>query len=155
MEDFFRIKLHKLLFYTVILISASSCGKKFDFGYESDRTSYLEMLTCFRNNYSIIFNARDSESSISYSPLFVTKNAFCGDLHTLMQKHQIEFVNFDRDSTVTFYSIVQHGIKNRQYILMFIPRLKSIHDKISTDIEIVKKKDSNCYELVKVISLAN
>lgn len=143
------------IFYFLILIIVSSCNKKFDFSYSNDKAAYMANVNCFRENYSIIYNSGNSTPSISYSPSFVTKNAVCGELYTLMQRHGIDFVNFERDSTVAFYSIVQKGIMDKQFILMFITDRRNIHNKIPTDMKILNKKDSNCYELERVISLAN
>jgi len=155
MENCYQKVRHLFILYFLILVVVSSCNQKFDFGYSNDKATYIANVNCFRENYSIIYNPANSTPSIYYSPSFVTKHAVCGELYTLMQRHGIDFVNFERDSTISFYSVVQKGIMDKQFILMFITDRGNIHDKITADMKILDKKDSNCYELEKVISLAN
>jgi hypothetical protein len=140
------------IFYFLFLIVVSSCTKKFDFGYNCDKAAYMANVNCFRENYSSIYDSLNPTPSIYFSPSSVTKHAVCGELYSVMQRHKVDFVNFERDSTVAFYSGVQKG---KQFILIFITGRINIHDKITTDIKILDKKDNNCYELEKEISLAN
>jgi hypothetical protein len=104
---------------------------------------------CFRQNYSKIYTPLNHTPSIYFSPASVTKQAVCGELYTVMQKHGIAYVNFERDSSVAFYSYPR-GINNKQFILIFITDRINIHDKIKKGIRLLDSLDSNCYELEKV-----
>ena len=147
MENY-RPKL-RYTFIFCCLISISSCNRKHDFGYDEDKSEYMANVNCFRQNYSIIYTPLNHTPSIYYSPLSATKHAVCGELYTVMQKHGIAYVNFERDSSVAFYSLPQ-GINNKQFILIFITDRIKIHDKIKKGIKLIDKIDSNCYELEKV-----
>jgi hypothetical protein len=139
----------KFIIYCLILIILSSCNRKHDFGYNEDKSEYMANVNCFRQNYSKIYTPLNHTPSIYYSPVSVTKHAVCSELFTVMQKHGIAYVNFERDSSVAFYSLPQ-GINNKQFILIFITDRIKIHDKIKKGIKLIDKIDSNCYELEKV-----
>jgi len=72
----------------------------------------------------------------------------------LFNDHSVEYVAFERDSTVIFFSRVEKGIASKQLFLMFV-RDDKLRQKLTSDVGIVAKRDVGCYELMKIISLAN
>ncbi len=136
-------------FIVFCLISISSCNRKHDFGYDEDKSEYIANVNCFRQNYSKIYTPLNHTPSIYFSPDSISKHVICGELYTVMQKHEIAYVNFERDSSVAFYSHPQ-GINNKQFILIFITDRIKIDDKIKKGIKLLDSIDSNCYELEKV-----
>jgi hypothetical protein len=139
----------RYIFIFCCFISISSCNKKHDFGYDEDKSEYMANVNCFRENYSKIYNSRNHRSPTYFAPVSVTNQAVCGQLFSVMQKHEIAYVSFEKDSTVSFYSRPQ-GLNNKQFILVFTTAQINIHTKIKKDIKLLDKLDSNCYELEKV-----
>jgi hypothetical protein len=98
----------------------NSCSRHYDFEYKEDKAAYMDVVHCLRNNYSKIYNSANDTEAIYYSTSHYTQHAVCGQLYFIQQRHTIEYIKFERDSTVSFYSF-PNGLNDRQYILMFIP----------------------------------
>jgi hypothetical protein len=148
-QENYHPKLRNLIInHCLILIILSSCNRKYDFGYNEDKSGYMANVDCLRKNYSKIFNPLSPRSPIYFSPTSVTKHAVCGELFLVMQRHGIAYVSFEKDSTVAFYSLPK-GMTSKQFILVLITARVNIQDKIKKDIKLIEKIDSNCYELEK------
>jgi hypothetical protein len=73
----------------------------------------------------------DSERMIlkwEYSPniRMIVSSSEIGLRYVSMQTHGIDFINFEGDSTIAFYPVVQKGIKDKQFIQMFINGRRTI-----------------------------
>ena len=135
--------------FLIITCAFLSCSSKkiFDFNYNKDKTSYINNVNCLRTNYSVIWRYLNSTEPIYYSPSGVTEHAVCGYMYNIIKNNSIDMISFERDSTVSFYSPTGHSSNDKQLILMFITRNIKIQDKITPNLKLLQRIDSNCYEL--------
>jgi len=133
-----------------------SCSSNYDFKYEQDKTEYIQAVNCLYNNYFLLFpnNSKEITSSL-YQQDFI-KYQICPNILTLMKRREINYIQYNKDSLVAFFSTPTGGLKSKQFVLVFFNNsTKQIFNEFSTDFKIVKKYDTGCYELERIISLAN
>jgi len=105
-------------------------------------------------NYSLFFSSTNREQYITFEADELERKVLCKGAAKLFNDHSIEYVAFERDSTVIFFSRVEKGITSKQFFLMCV-RDDKLRQKLTSDVELVAKRDVGCYELMKIISLAN
>ncbi|MCF6407734.1 hypothetical protein L3C95_32905 [Chitinophaga filiformis] len=146
MKKIFIISYFSLFFF--------SCRSKHDFRYTEDKNAYSQVRDCLLTNYSLFFSSTNREQYITFGADDLERKVLCKGAAKLFNDHSIEYVAFERDSTVIFFSQVEQGIASKQFFLMFV-RDDKLRKKLTSDVEIVAKRDVGCYELVRIISLAN
>jgi hypothetical protein len=124
----------------------SSCNRSTIFEYAEDKEAYINIVQCLRENYLKIYTPLDTEGSINFAPISESEHGLCANMFVVLQRHNIEYVKFERDSTVSFYSH-PHGLKDEQFILIFVPHGVNIKNKLTGEMKILNKMDEKCYEL--------
>lgn len=146
--------MKKIFFVSYFFWLFFSCKSKPKFSYEENKQAYSDARNCLLDNYSIIFPASKKEQAMAFYAHDLQRWNLCKGVIKLFTDQSIEFVTIEKDSTITFFYHVRHGISSKQFFLMFV-RDDKLKEKLTSDVEIVDKKDIGCYELMRVISLAN
>lgn len=144
----------KALIFLNVLFILYSCHSNKKLQYEEYKVSYHKAVNCLLSNYNTIFITNGTKNPVDIYNSQRINNRFCKSDFQKLDKKLLTVACY-KDSTIFFYSFATNRIKSKQSILVFTNDINKLHDKMTSDMKLISKKDSNWYQLERVISIAN
>lgn len=142
--------------YSAFVLFLLSCGDERRLDYATNRPLYDSSISCLTQNRHIFLNDQGSQiQSVSIYKGELQKFGFCEKVDALFSIEPIEFIVVERNETVSFYSKVNRGLKQKQVILFFSKDSTDLFNKFGKHIQFKKINKEGWYELEKIMSLAN
>jgi len=145
--------MKNILFLILSVILLVSCNDR-RIHYKQNRTLYINSIKCLNSKYDQIFKNNGLNQGISIYLKDVKEYGLCEDIIQLFTKEEIDFIDYQKDSTIGFYFKELKGLPSRQPVLMYFDK-EDIHSKIGTDYKVIKINDAHWFELERYIGIAN
>ncbi|HEV8273968.1 MAG TPA: hypothetical protein VGQ04_21795 [Chitinophagaceae bacterium] len=144
-----------IAFIQMVSLALCSCSQSQDLEYDTNKDDYKKAVNCLLNKYGSIFFLNKEVSSISVYNADRETNEICEAVLKLLEKHSVNIIIYDRDSSITFFSKPSKELKSKQTILIYTGSREKLDAKLTSDVKLKTVKGDGWYELEKVISLAN
>lgn len=143
--------MSKYISLLILLVFALACNEKKIY-FIKNKDLYIKALDCLNERRNIIFPDTNQNQAVSIYRDDLKKYKLCQTVEELFTKHEIDFVDYRKDSTVAFYLRVSGVLKKKQVILMYSPVNKN---RITSDMTVLEVHAGSWYEIEKIITLAN
>jgi hypothetical protein len=110
---------------------------------------------CLLKHHRLIFTLRDSMSSEEVYNKDMLHNHLCNEEITKVTTASVAIITLYRDSTIFFYFNVSNSFPSKQRILVYSNTELKVNEKITSDVEFIKKLDKDWYQFERIISIAN
>jgi hypothetical protein len=82
-------------------------------------------------------------------------NHLCNEEITKVTTASVAIITLYRDSTIFFYYNVSNSFPSKQRILVYSNTELKVHEKIPSDVQLIKKLGKDWYQFERIISIAN
>lgn len=147
-ENYYRSLIIFLCFFNLLFYSCKK-SKKIDF--ETNKKEYEQVSQCLLANKNSFFEGTVVNAISIYEN---TSQLPCSSIGNIFKLTSLDFISFQRDSSICFYFNTEKGVKDVQPILCYNPKGIARGD-FSNDYTLKRKINNNWAEFERILSLSN
>jgi hypothetical protein len=148
-------KILVVLSFACICTLVSSCSNSSDSNMLRLSAELKPVVDCLIKHHRVIFTLKDSVPCEEVYNKDMLNNHLCNEEITKVTTASVAIITLYRDSTIFFYLNVSNSFPSKQRILVYSNTELKVHEKITSDVELIKKLGKDWYQFERIISIAN